>query len=113
MVIEDEYFLADDMVRLLRGYGAEVVGPVGEVRDAFEILHSSDPPDIAVLDINLKGELIFPVADELRSRDIPFIFVSGYDERPIPEEYRDVQLLEKPVDDATIRQALGNLARAL
>src|SRR5262245_1896498 len=109
LVVEDEYFQADDMARLLRGLGAEVIGPVGEVQDALELLDGGKPVDMALLDINLKGEMVYPAADELRSRSIPFIFTSGYDRGPIPERYRDVPLLEKPIDDGAIRRTLHRL----
>jgi CheY-like chemotaxis protein len=112
LVVEDEYFQADDMARLLRGLGAEVVGPVGEVQDALDLLDTGRKVDMAVLDINLKGEMIYPAADELRSRAIPFIFTSGYDRGPIPDQYRDILLLEKPIDDGAIGRALRELSRA-
>jgi CheY-like chemotaxis protein len=111
LVAEDEYFQADDMAQLLRGLGAEVLGPVGEVQDALELLETGKPVDLAVLDINLKGEMIYPAADKLRSRAIPFIFTSGYDRGPIPDRYRDVPLLEKPVDDRQIDLTLRQLSR--
>ena len=112
LVVEDEYFQADDMARLLRGLGAEVVGPVGEIQDALELIDAGKQVDMAVLDINLKGEMIYPAADKLRSRAIPFIFTSGYDRGPIPDQYRDVLLLEKPIDDGAIGRALRELSRA-
>lgn len=108
LVIEDEYFLADDMAKMLRSLGAEVVGPVGGVEDALE-LFDSQPFNMAVLDINLKNKTIYPVADELRARAIPFIFVSGYDAVVIPEKYRDVALLRKPLDEAAVAKALNEL----
>lgn len=113
LVVEDEYFQADDMAHLLRALGAEVVGPVSEMEDALELLDTGRPVALAVLDINLKGEMIYPAADKLRSRAIPFIFTSGYDRGPIPDQYRDILLLEKPIDDGTIGRALRELARAL
>ena len=112
LVVEDEYFQADDMARLLRGLGAEVVGPVGEIEDALELIDTGKQLDMAVLDINLKGEMIYPAADKLRSRAIPFIFTSGYDRGPIPEQYRDIPLVEKPIDDGALGRALRELSRA-
>ena len=112
LVVEDEYFQADDMARLLRQLGAEVIGPIGEVEDALELLETGKPVDMAVLDINLKGEMIYPAADKLRARAIPFIFMSGYDRGPIPAHYRDVPLLEKPIDDRAIYRTLRQLSQA-
>lgn len=112
LLIEDEYFQADDMARLLRTLGAEVVGPVGEVEEALDLCQSDEQFDMAVLDINLKNDLIYPVAHELRARAIPFIFMSGYGRKTIPDEYRDIVLVEKPVDDFVMRRALNRLAAA-
>lgn len=112
LVVEDEYFQADDMARLLRGLGAEVVGPVGEIQDALKLIDTGKQLDMAVLDINLKGEMIYPAADKLLSRAIPFIFTSGYDRGPIPELYRDIPLVEKPIDDGALGRVLRELSRA-
>jgi CheY-like chemotaxis protein len=109
LVIEDEYFLAHDMAQLLRGWGAEVIGPLGEVDDALQLVKDGGAVDLALLDINLRGEMIYPVADELRRRAIPFIFISGYERRPLPAGYEDVPLLQMPVDDEAVRQALYQL----
>jgi CheY-like chemotaxis protein len=111
LVIEDEYYLADDIARLLRKIGAEVIGPVGEVDDALQLVRDGDAVDIALLDINLRGEMIFPVADELRRRQIPFIFTSGYERSPLPPDYDDVPLLEKPLDDRAVQMALRRLVQ--
>jgi CheY-like chemotaxis protein len=111
LVIEDEYFLADDMARLLQQLGAEVIGPVGEVDDALQLVKNGDAVDIALLDVNLRGEMVFPVAEELRRREIPFIFTSGYERNPLPADYGDVPLLEKPLDDQTVQAALRRLVQ--
>jgi len=112
LVIEDEYFLADDMVRLLRELDAKIVGPFGEVGDALEFVKGGGQVDVALLDINLRGEMIYPVAEELRRRDIPFIFTSGYERKPLPAEYDDVPMLEKPVDDGAVQLALCQLLQS-
>jgi CheY-like chemotaxis protein len=109
LVIEDEYFLAEDMTQLLRGWGAQVIGPLGEVDDALQLVRDGGEVDLAVLDINLRGQMIYPVADELRRRTIPFIFTSGYDRGPVPSEYEKVPLLEKPIDYRAMRVALQHL----
>ena len=111
LVIEDEYFLADDMAQTLRTLGAEVIGPVGDVQDALGLCSDATAIDLAVLDINLKGQMIYPVAQELRARAIPFIFTSGYDPEAVPDEFRDVPMLRKPLDDRSVARAMSRLAR--
>jgi DNA-binding response OmpR family regulator len=98
LVVEDEYLLAEDLREGLVKQGAEVMGPVATVADALELLRQGPMPDTAILDINLGGEMVYPLADELRAKGIPFIFATGYDEWSIPDAYADVPRAEKPVE---------------
>ena len=109
MIVEDEYFLADDIARALKGLGAHVLGPVGELNDALELLAREDAVDAAVVDVNLRTSMAFPITKELRSRGIPFVFASGYDKEALPDEYREAVLLGKPVDAPAIIKALGRV----
>jgi CheY-like chemotaxis protein len=70
LVIEDDYFIARDMAKHLKESGAEIVGPVGSIEDALDIIGAAEPLDGAILDINLGGEMAFPVADALRQRRV-------------------------------------------
>lgn len=106
LVVEDEYFLADDMAEALRALGAAVVGPVSEVEQALRLISEDRDISGAVLDINLHGELIYPMARELRRREIPFVFATGYDKAAIASEYDDVPRWEKPFDPAALAKAL-------
>ena len=105
-MVEDEYFLADDIVRGLKDKGAEVLGPVGDIDDALDLIEETEHLDGVVLDLNLKGELAYPVADALMERGIPFVFATGYDQAHIPARYAGVTRCEKPVDAPKIAKAL-------
>jgi DNA-binding response OmpR family regulator len=96
LVVEDEYFLADDIRETLCDAGAEVLGPVPSVAEARALVEAGTWIDLAVLDINLQGEEVFPVADLLRIRGVPFVFATGYDGWAIPERFADTSRLEKP-----------------
>jgi CheY-like chemotaxis protein len=109
LVVEDEYFLADDICRALRSAGADVAGPVGEIEEALRILHDGSVVDGAVLDVNLRNEMVFPLAQELRTRHLPFVFTTGYDPVSIAPEFQDVPLWEKPIDIASMIRGLGGL----
>lgn len=106
LVVEDEFMMADDFQHDLEKVGAEVIGPVPSVSDALRLLATEEAIDATILDINLRGEKAYPVADVLRQRGIPFVFATGYEEWALPEAYKGVPRFEKPVD-------LRRLARAL
>jgi len=78
LVIEDESMAAEDLRRDLEQVGAVVVGPVPSVTDALTVLTQEEAIDGAVLDVNLRGEKAYPVADALRERGIPFVLSTGY-----------------------------------
>ena len=98
LVAEDEYILAEDVCNELERVGALVLGPVPSVAEALELVAVEPAPEVAILDINLQGEMVYPVADALRTRGIPFIFATGYDAHAIPRAYKNVPRCEKPVE---------------
>jgi CheY-like chemotaxis protein len=112
LVVEDEYFLADDIERALRTLGAGVVGPVGVLWDATEIVDGEIAIDAAILDINLHREMVFPLARALRARNIPFVFTTGYDRTSIEAEFQDVHLWEKPLDINAMASDLAGLIQS-
>ena len=105
LLVEDEYFIADAMQRSLEDAGAYVVGPAASVKDALALL-DSEPVDGAVLDVSLYDGKVYPVAEVLMARGIPFIFTTGYDASDLPPAWRHVPRYEKSVDAATIAHAL-------
>jgi CheY-like chemotaxis protein len=110
LLVEDEYFIADAMRQGLEDAGAIVVGPAASVRDALALL-DSETVDGAILDVKLDDEGVFPVADVLRAREIPFLFATGYNTFDLPPDWRHVARLEKPVDVAlAARQLFGHKA---
>ena len=108
LVVEDEYMIAADMQQDLEEVGAIVLGPAPSVEAALQVLSGEAVVDGAVLDINLNGEKVFPVADTLTARGIPFLFATGYDASNIPPAYVHIIRCEKPVDTATIARALSS-----
>jgi|tagenome__1003787_1003787.scaffolds.fasta_scaffold20965500_4 CheY-like chemotaxis protein len=111
LVVEDEYFLGDDIRRALRSLGAEVIGPVANIDEALQILDGGYPLDGAVLDVNVRDQMIFPIARGLTSRQIPFVFTTGYDETTIGPEFAHIPVWEKPIDVAAMVRGLGELIR--
>lgn len=107
MVVEDEYLIALVIEMAMIDLGATVIGPFSRIEDALSALEGSTPPDAAILDINIRGKHVFPVADRLRERRIPFVFATGYDDWTIPQHLSHVQRFEKPVDPAKLAAALA------
>jgi CheY-like chemotaxis protein len=110
LVVEDDYLIVAEMVRDLQSSGAEVIGPIPSLEQALERLEAVPGIEGALLDINLRGEMVFPLADELRRRGIPFVFATGYDDLIIPLQYRSVRRFSKPVYVEEIAAALGYAA---
>jgi CheY-like chemotaxis protein len=105
LVVEDEYLVAMDLSAWLEAAGAHVVGPASNVNAALEALQCSEL-DGAILDVNLRGEMAYPVADALAARGIPFVFTTGYDGRMMPVRFADVKRCEKPTTPEAISRAL-------
>jgi CheY-like chemotaxis protein len=110
LVVEDDYFIAEELCRTLREGGAEVVGPAPDV-DHGRSLMDRQPLDCAVLDVNLQGEHVFQLAHELRARKVPIIFTTGYDREFLPHTFRDSAYLQKPVDAAALLSAVRGSSR--
>src|SRR3954449_581308 len=107
LVVEDEYLVAADLTASFESIGAEVIGPAASVEDALKLVENvGDRLDGAVLDINLRNERVYPVADALTARGIPFIFTTGYDAAAIPSSYSGAPRCEKPVDKEQIARWL-------
>ena len=106
LVAEDEYLLADALAEALMAPGVQVVGPVGGLAEALALV-ATVPIDGAVLDINLRGEMVFPLADALAASGVSYVFATGYGHESIPERYRYVPTLSKPVDVQSLKPFLG------
>jgi two-component SAPR family response regulator len=110
LVMEDEYFIADDIARALTETGAEVVGPFGHVQQGIARLKAQPKIDFAILDINLNGDKVFDLAAQLQDSGIPFIFATGYGNGFLPERFVRVPRWEKPFDIASLARALAFLS---
>jgi DNA-binding response OmpR family regulator len=95
LVVEDELMLAALIEETLTANGYDVVGPAPRLPRALELAASAGI-DAALLDVNLHGEMVFPVAQVLRGRGIPWAFLTGYGNENIPQEYRRCVVLTKP-----------------
>ncbi|MGE0370684.1 MAG: response regulator [Gammaproteobacteria bacterium] len=115
LVAEDEYMIAEDMADMLAEAGAEALGPVPSVNDALRLVSSSLETgriDAALLDVNLRGEAVWPVVDALLSRGVPVVLASGYDASAIPRIYTHLPRCEKPVAPYALAHVLARVLTA-
>lgn len=111
LVVEDEYMLAFALQADLEEAGAVVLGPEPSVSRALSRIDREARIDAALLDINLRGEMAFPVADALAARHIPFLFASGYDHRMIGDRYPGIDLCHKPFSKRVLLDLLTRLVQ--
>jgi CheY-like chemotaxis protein len=84
LIVEDEFLLAMELEMLLQQGGCVVLGPVSSVGQALAML-DGEPPDVALLDVNLKGERATPIAAALQARGVPFVLITGYSRPQLSE----------------------------
>jgi CheY-like chemotaxis protein len=96
LVVEDELLVSMLIEDVLVGAGCRVVGPLTNLSDAILAARNEAVIDIALLDVNLRGEKVYPVADILTERGIPFVFLSGYGKTAIPNDRPSWRVCSKP-----------------
>ncbi len=110
LLVEDEMLVSMLIEDVVKELGCEVVGPAAD-RDVALSLAETEDVDVALLDVNLGGEPVFPVADVLRTRGVPFAFISGYGQNGVADRYADVPTLAKPFRLASVEDTIADLIR--
>jgi len=110
LLVEDEMCLAMMLQDLLEDAGYRVL-KAARVAAALNLAEAEDI-DAAILDVNVAGSEVFPVASELRRRGVPFMFASGYGDRGVPGEFRAYPMLQKPYDPRALSRMLENVLAA-
>ena len=109
LVAEDEFLIAMELELLLGRHGYRVLGPASTVAEALRLL-AAETPDVAVLDVNLRGEAVTPVAEALRASDVPFLLVSAYDRSDLADPVLAAAVnLGKPTSDGRLLAALAQV----
>ena len=111
LVVEDREIIAAKIQRALVGAGYHVIGLAPTLASAATQLEYAERLDAAVLDIDLRGEPVFPVAEQLEARRIPFIFLTGYGASAVGARWREVHRVEKPFETASLLRALDDAIR--
>ena len=108
LVVEDESMIRLLLEGMLEELGYAMCAEAGRLDEAVKIAQDGDF-DLAILDVNLNGEPITPVADTLAKRGVPFVFASGYGRRGIPDAYGHVPLLQKPFQADALEHVLATV----
>ncbi|MBB2964454.1 response regulator [Methylobacterium sp. R2-1] len=108
LIVEDEYLIAHDMEYSLQQAGAEVVGPIPDAQQALALIKTSKL-DAAILDVNLRKEEVYSVADKLSASGIPYLFATGEVQIADRSDYRSRPKLEKPILEDELLRAVGKL----
>ena len=108
LIVEDEYYIADDLRRMLEAAGASVIGPVSTLAKAHELIDRRGF-DCAVIDLNLHGESAVSIADRLLESDTSFAIATGYGSEIVPERLKHVPRIEKPFDPQQLVQVVAQL----
>lgn len=105
LVVEDESLVAMLLETILEDMGCETVGPASTIEEGLR-LAADERIDAALLDVNVSGRQVFPIARALKDRGVPFVFSTGYGEGGLPDEWRGHATLQKPFTEAAVRAAL-------
>ncbi len=108
LIVEDEIFVVWLLEDMLGDLGCAVVGPASSVNQALAMI-DAEAVDAAVLDVNLSGQMSYPIADALAARGVPFVFSTGYDKDTLLDRYRTFPVLQKPIQRSELSDALAKL----
>lgn len=106
LIVEDDALVALNLQEFVESLGCTVIGPTGRLAEALDVLDRV-PIDGAMLDINLHGEMVYPLAERLAERQIPMLFCSGYAfTQAVPPKFQSYPQVAKPMVEHTLRTAM-------
>jgi DNA-binding response OmpR family regulator len=109
LAVEDEFLLSEALADDLRTAGHQVIGPFGNLPDALEAARR-EAFDFAVLDVNLRGTMVYPLADQLTERGVPFLFLTGYGRADMPARFAAIARVPKPYEARILLQEVERQA---
>ena len=110
-LVEDEVMIRMMVADMLEELGYGIAAEAGEISEALKLVPSTDF-DFAILDVNVNGKVITPVAELIRVKGRPFIFATGYGSSGLPPEYRDRPALQKPFQLETLAQVIDSTLKS-
>jgi CheY-like chemotaxis protein len=110
-LVEDEVMIRMMVADMLEELGYSVAAEAGEINEAIRLAQTTEF-DLAILDVNVNGKVISPVAELIKARNRPFIFATGYGSSGLPEEYRDRPALQKPFQLETLAKMIDTALKS-
>lgn len=110
LIVEDEFLIAQDLAHGPQREGISVLGPCNTIDSAIDVLNNTHDIAAAILDLNIRGHVVFDLAEQLTAKEIPFVFYTGYESVIVPEEFRKIRRIRKPAQWPEIKRALCGIA---
>ena len=110
-VVEDESLVAMQLEDMLSDFGCDIVGLAMRVRRAIEMLADARAIDVAILDVNIGGDKVYPVAELFRDRKVPIVFATGYGRAGVEDAWQHCEILQKPYTAADVAAKIGLAVR--
>jgi CheY-like chemotaxis protein len=111
LIVEDETMIRVLLCEMLEELGHAIAGQTARVDEALALVNSPLAFDLAILDVNLDGMTVEPIAAAVERRGLPFVFATGYGESGVPERFRGRPFLDKPFTIADLSDLLQEVAR--
>lgn len=112
LLVEDEVMIRMMVADMLEELGYTIAGEAGEIDDAVKLVQVADF-DIAILDVNVNGKVITPVAEAVQLRGLPFVFATGYGAQGLPEKFRDRPTIQKPFQVETLARTIESVLKGV
>jgi CheY-like chemotaxis protein len=106
LIVEDEALVALNLEAMLEEIGCTVVGPALRYDAAVRLVESGVAADAAILDVNIGGRKVFPIAEMLIARNVPIVFATGYGRDGLPPEWQDRPVIQKPYTLEGLKEVL-------
>jgi CheY-like chemotaxis protein len=112
LLVEDEVMIRMMVADMLEEIGYTIAAEAGDIDDAVRLVQTADF-DIAILDVNVNGKVITPVAEAVQLRGLPFVFATGYGAQGLPEKFRDRPTIQKPFQIETLARTIESVLKGI
>lgn len=112
LLVEDEVMIRMMVADMLEEIGYVIAAEAGDIDDAVRLVQVTDF-DIAILDVNVNGKVITPVAEAVQLRGLPFVFATGYGAQGLPEKFRDRPTIQKPFQIETLARTIESTLKGI